>query len=77
MKFYRIEQLRKALGIRFNIGTALLPHEMFAAQGSSFTIVVGEPIPYETLEGIRPSELPEQVERIRQQVYQLKDQLPK
>lgn len=77
MKFYRIEQLRKALGIRFNIGTALLPHEMFAAQGSSFTVVVGEPIPYETLEGVKPSDLPQQVELIRQQVYQLKDQLSK
>lgn len=74
--FYQIERLRKALGVRFNIGTALLPHEMFAARGKSFSVVVGDPIPYKEFDGLSPSELPHKVELIRQQVYQLKDQLP-
>lgn len=47
--FYKIEQLRKKVGIKFNIGTALLPKEMFAAKGSCFTVAVGEPLQYQNL----------------------------
>lgn len=41
--FYNIERWRKGLGIKFNIGTVLLPREMFHAKGSNFQIAVGEP----------------------------------
>lgn len=47
--FYRVERLRKKLGIKFNIGTALLPKEMFDAKGSHFTVAVGEPLSYQNL----------------------------
>lgn len=57
--FYNIERLRKFLGIKFNIGTALLSREMFHAKGNEFTVKVGKPISYERLiaSGFEPQEL--------------------
>lgn len=69
-RFYKIEQIRKKLGIKFNIGTALLPDEMFRSKGQSFRVFVGEPIPWQTLspedKGVN------HVARIRSSVYALK-----
>lgn len=69
-RFYRIERVRRSLGLKFNIGTALLPDEMFRAQGSSFRVWVGEPIPYQELPsmGKRPADI---ALAIRERVYRL------
>lgn len=68
--FYRIERWRKALGIRFNLGTALLPHEMFGVRGKSFEIFVGKPItPEELSRDKRPAI--EIAQDIRRRVYML------
>lgn len=75
MLFYRLEQIRKAFGVKFNVGTALLPHEMFSAQGSSFQVVVGDPIPLTALADIHPSDLTKHVAKIRQSVYNLKEKV--
>ncbi len=47
--FYRIEQIRQALGIKFNVGSALLPHEMFSSKGSRYRVYVGSPVPWQSL----------------------------
>lgn len=44
MSFYRIERLRAALGIRFNIGSVFLPKEMFDQQGKHLDIYIGSPV---------------------------------
>lgn len=72
--FYRIEQLRKALGLKFNIGTALLPREMFKAKGSHFSVTVGNPILPEQLKasGLNTRQL---VQQMRDSVYRLSEEL--
>lgn len=47
--FYWIDRIRKALGIKFDLSTALLPDEMFRAKGKHFRIVVGDPISWQSL----------------------------
>ncbi len=44
--FYRFANIRKRLGIKFNIELIFLPDEMFKNKGETFTITIGEPIPY-------------------------------
>lgn len=50
-RFYRLTNIRKRLGIKFNIETFLLPDEMFRKRGSSFDLYIGEPVPYTSLTG--------------------------
>lgn len=44
--FYRFANIRKRLGIRFNIELILLPDEMFKNKNQRFSVTFGEPIPY-------------------------------
>ena len=72
--FYRIERWRTRLGVKFNIGTALLPHEMFKVRGKSFRLLVGKAIsPQELRRDPRPAI--EIAQDLRRQVYQLGKQL--
>ncbi len=68
--FYIIEQLRKAMGVKFNIGTALLPHEMFSSKGKSFRVMVGEPISWQTLanDKVKPIEIAQKIRNITYQI---------
>lgn len=50
-RFYRIANLRKRIGIKFNFEMALLPDEMFAQRGKTFRIVVGAPVPPSFFDG--------------------------
>ena len=50
-RFYRLANLRKRLGVKFNIETFLLPDEMFRKKGTSFDLYIGEPVPYTSLIG--------------------------
>ena len=45
-RFYRIANLRKKLGIKFNIEMALLPDEMFKQRGKTIRLIFGKPISY-------------------------------
>lgn len=47
--FYKVHNFRKIFGIRLNIEMLYLVDEMFRQKGSNFRIVIGEPIPYDTL----------------------------
>lgn len=44
MFFYRFERLRLRLGIKLNLGTVLLPKEMFDQRGKHLDIYIGSPI---------------------------------
>ena len=69
-RFYTIANLRKRLGIKFNFEMALLPSEMFAQRGKTFTMTVGEPIPWQTLDdGTLPYEW---AQRLHDQIYTIK-----
>lgn len=50
-RFYRLANLRKRLGVKFNIETFLLPDEMFRKKGTTFDLYIGEPVPYTSLTG--------------------------
>ncbi len=66
-RFYRIANIRKALGIKFNIEMCLLPDEMFKNKGAEFDIYIGEPIPYTSLTEERSHK--EWCEIIREKAY--------
>lgn len=46
MDFYKKANLRKRLGIRFNLEQVLLPREMIRSKGKTFTVMVGNIKPY-------------------------------
>lgn len=47
--FYRWANIRKKLGIKFNIEMALLPGEIFKSAGKTFTISIGPAVSWQTL----------------------------
>ncbi len=71
MRFYRLANLRKALGIKFNFEMALLPAELFAQRGKTFTITFGRPIPWQTFDNRHtPAEW---AQLVKDHVYKLKE----
>lgn len=70
--FYRFANVRKSLGIKFNIEMLYLPDEMFKKKGSTFNIIFGDPIPYSTFD--RSKSVKEWSEYVRDKVYLLKNQ---
>ncbi len=68
--FYKIERLRRNLGIRFNIGTALLPDEMFRSKGARYKVYIGKPIDHTALRASSKSSKELSLE-LRNVVYQL------
>lgn len=51
--FYRLTNLSKALGIRFNLAMLFLADEMFRQRGKTFKVTIGEPIPWQTFDKSR------------------------
>ena len=66
-RFYTIANWRKRLGIKFNFEMALLPGEMFAQRGKTFTMTVGEPIPWQTLDDGTPTKV--WAQRLHDKIY--------
>jgi hypothetical protein len=65
--FYRVANLRKSLGLKFNTEMLFLPSELFKAKGSTFTIHFGKPIPWQTFDTSKsPTEW---AEWVKQTVY--------
>lgn len=55
--FYNLANLRKGVGIKFNAELIYLPGEMFKNKGETFTITLGDPIPWQMFDKSRtPSE---------------------
>ncbi|MGD9931520.1 MAG: 1-acyl-sn-glycerol-3-phosphate acyltransferase [Mangrovibacterium sp.] len=48
--FYRLANLRKYLGIKWNLEMFLLPSETFKHKNQKFTLTFGRPIPYKTFD---------------------------
>ena len=65
--FYRLSNLRQALGIRFNVEMLYLADEMFRQRGRTFRIRVGEPVPMGELQAF--DGLREQADYIRKKAY--------
>ncbi len=71
MRFYRLANLRKWLGVKFNFEMALLPAEMYAQRGKTFTVTFGRPIPWQTFDNRHtPSEW---AQLVKEHVYRLKE----
>ncbi|MBR4298664.1 MAG: glycerol acyltransferase [Bacteroidales bacterium] len=49
-RFYRIANLQKKLGLKFNIAMLLLPNEMYRSTGRKYRITIGKPIPVADLD---------------------------
>ena len=71
--FYRVDRIRKAVGIKFNIEMLWLPDEMFSQGGKHFRLVFGDPISVAELQ--RFGSLREQTEEIRRKTYFLEKTL--
>lgn len=68
--FYRLANMRKALGIKMNYEMIYLPDEMFKSKHTTYSIHFGKPIPWQTFDSSRkPAEWAEWVKEI---VYNLK-----
>ena len=68
--FYRLANMRKALGIKMNYEMIYLPDEMFKSKHKTYSIHFGKPIPCQTFDSSRkPAEWAEWVKEI---VYNLK-----
>ena len=66
--FYRFAKWRKKLGIKFNIELIFLPKEMIKQCGSTLHFIVGEPIPWNSLDASRPKQ---EAARLRDIVYSM------
>ena len=68
--FYRLANMRKALGIKMNYEMIYLPDEMFKSKHKTYSIHFGKPIPWQTFDSSRkPADWAEWVKEI---VYNLK-----
>ena len=66
--FYRFANWRKRLGIKFNIELIFLPKEMLKQSGSNLRFVVGQPIPWSSLDARAPKQ---ETARLRDIVYSM------
>jgi len=49
-KFYRIANICKALGLKFNVAMLYLVDEMYKNRSKTFVVKIGKPIPWETFD---------------------------
>lgn len=67
--FYSFANLRKRIGIKFNIELFFLPDEMFKNKHQTFNVYFGEPIPWTSFDS---SKTPQQwVDEVRNATYNL------
>lgn len=68
--FYRMANIGKWLGLKFNIAMIYLPDEMFKNRNKTFTITVGKPIPWQTFDRTKTAK--EWAQVVKERVYKLK-----
>ena len=68
-RFYRIANLQKKLGLKFNIAMMLLPDEMYKSTGRKYRITFGKPIPISSLDESKSDY--EWAQEIRAKAYEL------
>ena len=66
--FYRFAKWRKKLGIKFNIELIFLPKEMIKQSGSTLRVIIGDPIPWSSLDASHPKQ---EAARLRDIVYSM------
>ena len=69
-RFYKFAQIRKRLGLKFNIEMIYLPSEMFKSRNKTFRVYVGKPIPWQSLD--KSKTVAEWAEYIKDIVYHIK-----
>ena len=68
--FYRLANICKRLGLKFNVAMLFLVDEMYKNRGKTFPVVIGKPIPWETFD---KSKTPVQwAQYVQDEVYKLK-----
>lgn len=72
-RFYSFARRRESLGLKFNFEMALLPSEVFKAEGKTFRINCGHLIPWQSLTG--GAEAQAEAAVVRRMVYELKKEL--
>ena len=68
-RFYRVANLSSLFRLKFNIAMAFLPDELYRAQGKTFRVVFGKPIPWQSFDGSRSPK--EWAQEVRAAVYGL------
>lgn len=76
-RFYKTAYRRKKLGIKVNIEQAMLPAELCAARGKSFTICFGKPVTWSAIKDMLDSgNTPQQVAaHFKKLTYELKKEV--
>jgi 1-acyl-sn-glycerol-3-phosphate acyltransferase len=67
--FYRLANLRKLLGIKYNIEMLYLPNEMFKQKGMNLKIKFGKPIHWRSFDSSRSAE--DWAEVVKRRVYEM------
>ncbi len=67
--FYRFANIRKRLGIKFNVELIFLPDEMFKNKNENFTITFGKPIPCTHFDNSKSAA--QWAEYVKEQTYNL------
>ena len=68
-RFYRLANICKRLGLKFNVAMLFLVDEMFKNAHKTFTVTIGEPIPWQTFDKSRTPQ--EWAAYVREIVYSL------
>lgn len=68
-RFYRIANLQKMLGLKFNVAMMFLPDEMYKSTGRKYKITFGKPIPIDNLDNSKNDA--EWAQDIRESIYEL------
>lgn len=67
--FYNLANFRTAIGLKVNLEMLFLPKETFGKQGSTVTLKIGKPIPWQSLDSSKkPAQWAEEIKEI---VYSL------
>lgn len=70
--FYNFAKLRKQLGLKFNIEMIYLPREMVRSENSTYSVSIGKPIAWQTLQSMHGNNMQAKVDEVKQIVYSLK-----
>ncbi|MCF0176415.1 MAG: 1-acyl-sn-glycerol-3-phosphate acyltransferase [Bacteroidales bacterium] len=68
-RFYRVANLCRKLGLKFNLAMILLPDEMYRSKGRKYSVKIGKPIPYSTFDHSKSAQ--EWAQTVRAAVYEL------
>ena len=67
--FYRLANVSKSLGLKFNIAMLFLADEMYKNRNRTFTVKIGKPIPWQTFDHSRSAK--DWAKYVQETVYQL------